>query len=489
MKNSLVLISVVPIGLLASMTTGAVTDTQTNSDRQGTVGYDRHGESPCSSFQIERLLSEDGSAQDNFGISVALSDKTALVGAFGDRIGTSSNAGSAYVFEQGSDGNWMETTKLVSSDFSSNDRFGFCVDLAGDTALIGAYQDDDNGPESGSAYVFQQQADGEWLETIKLLPSDGIDGDGFGASVSISSSIAIVGAPFADEAGPSSGSAYVFIRSNDGNWIESARLTASDADGGDYFGFSVAVMGTTAMVGAWGDDEKAEDAGSVYIFEQQPDGSWFETAKLMASNGTSADYFGYSLAMSGSTAIVGAFQEESEAGSAYIFEKQADSTWQETSILNSSDGASSDQFGLSVDISGNTAIVGAYQDDNLGSAYLFRRMADGSWIETEKLVDGSGQSGDHFGYTVAISGSNSLIGAYQDDDNGFNSGSAHILETACQCPDTNGDSLVDVTDVLIVIDSWGDCVPDQACPADVDGDGIVNVNDILLVISDWGVCE
>ena len=144
---------------------------------------------------------------------------------------------------------------------------------------------------------------------------------------------------------------------------------------------------------------------------------------------------------------------------------------------------------MSVDVSVNTAIVGAYQDDNLGSAYLFRRMADGSWIETEKLVDGSGQSGDHFGYTVAISGSNSLIGAYQDDDNGFNSGSAYILETACECPDSNGDSLVDVTDVLIAIDAWGDCVPDQDCPADVDGDGIVNVNDILLVIREWGICK
>lgn len=493
MKKSSVLIPLLPIGFAISVTTGAVTDTQTNYDRQGIVGYDRHGEPPCDSFQIENLLSGDGSAQDKFGISVALLHKTALIGAFEDRIGSSVNAGSAYIFEQGSDGGWMETAKLVSSDFSANDRFGFCVDLADDMALIGAYQDDDNGADSGSAYIFQQESNGQWLESIKLLPSDGIGGDGFGASVSISSSIAIIGAPFDDDAGTSSGSAYVFLRSDDGNWIESAKLTASDADGNDYFGFSVAIMGTTAMVGAWGEDEKAEDAGSVYIFEQEPDGTWIETAKLMASNGTPGDYFGYSLAMSESTAIVGAFQEESEAGTAYIFERQADSSWVETSILNSADGASNDRFGLSVDISLDTAIVGAYQDDDLGSssgsAYLFKRTADGSWIQTEKLVDTSGQIGDHFGYTVAISGSNSLIGACQDDDNGVNSGSAYIIETSCQCPDTNGDSLVDVTDVLIVIDAWGECVSDQDCPADVDGDGIVNVNDLLFTISEWGPCE
>ena len=201
MKNSLVLISVVSIGLLASMTMGAVTDTQTNSDSYKSIDDGRHGESPCDSFQLESLLPGDGSVQDKFGISVALSDKTALIGAFEDRIGSSVNAGSAYIFEQGSDGEWMETAKLVSSDFSANDRFGFCVDLAGGMALIGAYQDDDNGAESGSAYIFQQEPGGQWLESIKLLPSDGIGGDGFGASVSISSSIAIIGATAASAAG------------------------------------------------------------------------------------------------------------------------------------------------------------------------------------------------------------------------------------------------------------------------------------------------
>ncbi|MDG2095515.1 MAG: FG-GAP repeat protein, partial [Phycisphaerales bacterium] len=212
---------------MASVTTGAVTGNQANSDPYKSVVHDRHGESPCDSFQLESLLPGDGSAGDEFGISVALSDKTALIGAYKDRNGSSANTGSAYIFEQGSDGNWTETTKLVASDFASDDRFGLCVDLTGDIALIGVYQNDDNGLTSGSAYVFQRQIDGQWLESIKLLPSDGIEGDGFGASVSISSSIAIVGAPFADEAGASSGSAYVFIRSDDGNWIESARLTAS----------------------------------------------------------------------------------------------------------------------------------------------------------------------------------------------------------------------------------------------------------------------
>ena len=108
-------------------------------------------------------------------------------------------------------------------------------------------------------------------------------------------------------------------------------------------------------------------------------------------------------------------------------------------------------------------------------------------VETAKLLASVEQS-PQLGWSVAISGSNSLIGACQDDDNGVNSGSAYIIETPCQCPDTNGDSLVDVTDVLIVIDAWGECVPDQDCPADVDNDGIVNVNDILLVIGEWGPC-
>ena len=175
--------------------------------------------------------------------------KTALIGAFEDRIGSSVNAESAYIFEQGSDGEWTETAKLVSSDFSANDRFGFCVDLADDYGLIGAYQDDDNGADSGSAISSSRSpvANGSnrssFCHRMELVETGSVRAYRYPARSPSSA------APFDDDAGTSSGSAYVFLRSDDGNWVESAKLTASDADGNDYFGFSVAIMGTTAMVG------------------------------------------------------------------------------------------------------------------------------------------------------------------------------------------------------------------------------------------------
>ena len=184
------------------------------------------------------------------------------------------------------------------------------------------------------------------------------------------------------------------------------------------------------------------------------------------------------------------FQEESEAGTAYIFERQADSSWVETSILNSADGASNDRFGLSVDISVDTAIVGSCEDDDLGSVQAALLVQEnGGWLmDSDEACQYLGSNRRPLRLHRRHLGKQLPDERCQDDDNGVNSGSAYIIETPCQCPDTNGDSLVDVTDVLIVIDAWGECVPDQDCPADVDDDGIVNVNDILLVIGEWGPC-
>ena len=331
----------------------------------------------------------------------------------------------------------VETAKLLASDGSEGDKFGSFVAISGNTALVGAYSDDDDGTDSGSAYILEQQQDGSWLETAKLLASDG----------------------------------------------------ASD----DLFGDSVAISGTTALIGAYRDDDDGTDSGSAYIFEQQQDGSWLETAKLRASDGVSSDFFGLSVAISGNTALIGVYRDNGYRGSAYIFEQEQDGTWLEKTKLTASDGATDDNFGRSVAILGSTALVGASGDDDngsaSGSAYIFEQQDDGSWPETAKLLASDGAVTNQLGWSVAISGTTALIGAPKDDDNGADCGSAYIFETACQCPDTNGDSLVDVTDALIVIDSWGDCVPDADCPADVDGDGLVNVNDILLVISEWGACE
>ncbi len=450
-----------------------------------------HDESSCDPVETAKLLASDGSEGDKFGSFVAISGNTALVGAYSDDD-DGTDSGSAYILEQQQDGSWLETAKLLASDGTLYDKFGYSVAISGTTALVGSYGDDDNESASGSAYIFQQQQDGSWLETAKLLASDGASDDLFGRSVAISETTALIGSYGDDDNGTNSGSAYIFEQQVDGTWLETAKLLASDGASDDYFGRAVAISGTTAMIGAYNDDEK----GSAYIFQQQQDGSWLETAKLLASDGASDDRFGYNIAISGTIALVGNYADddnESSSGSAYIFQQQQDGSWLETTKLLASDGASSDYFGHSVDISGTIALVGAYGDDDnesaSGSAYIFEQQQDGSWPETAKLLASDGSIAEQFGYSVAISGTAAIAGSRLDDDNGADCGSAYIFETACQCPDTNGDGFIDVNDALIVIDAWGDCIPDQDCPADVDGDGLVNVNDILLIIGEWGLCE
>ena len=420
-----------------------------------------------------------------------------------------------------------QVAKLLASDGASNDWLGYSVAISGTTALVGASLDDDNGSNSGSAYIFEQQPDGSWLETAKLLASDGASTDFFGNSVAISGTIALVGAYRGDGNETNSGSAYIFEQQPDGSWLETAKLLASDGESSDYFGYSVAISETTVLIGAYEDGDNGSNSGSGYIFEQQQDGTWLETAKLTASDGASNDRLGYSVANSGTTALVGACYDDDNglnSGSAYIFEQQQDGSWLETAKLLASDGESNDWFGWSVAISGTIDLVGAYGDDDngsySGSAYIFKQQQDSSWLETAKLLAADGESTDYFGYSVAISGTTALVGAYADDDNGGNSGSASIfnipdlidcnengicdiddiafgtsedtngngIPDECECPDTNGDGTINVNDILAVIGGWDDCVPDADCPADVDGDGTVGVNDLLLVIGEWGEC-
>jgi len=375
-----------------------------------------------------KLIAFDGASADEFGISVAIDDNFAIVGArLDDDKGT--NSGSAYIFQR-SGGTWLQQAKLTASDGSSYDFFGNSVAMSGDVALVGAYLDDDDGTNSGSAYIFQRSG-GTWLQQAKLTASDGSSDDNFGFSVAIEGDFAIVGAYGDDDQGSASGSAYIFQRSG-GSWVEQTKLTASDGSSDDNFGWSVAISGDYALVGAHSDDDQGSYSGSAYIF-QRSCGAWLEQTKLTALDGSSDDLFGLSVAMSGDYALVGAYGDDdrgSYSGSAYIFQRSG-GTWLQQAKLTASDGSTGDFFGNSVAMSGDVALVGAYLDDDdgtsSGSAYIFQRSG-GTWLQQTKLTASEdGAFNDYFGWSVAISGPQSIIGAYGDDDKGSDSGSAYIL--------------------------------------------------------------
>ena len=268
----------------------------------------------------DKLTASDGAQSDQFGVSVSLSGDRALVGAPGDRDAGFST-GSAHVFDLAACGSACnETSKLTASDGAEFDRFGGSVSLSSDRALVGASGDDDNGPWSGSVYVFEVAACGATCtETQKLLPSDGVAVDYFGTSVSLDGGRALIGAPN-DDGGPEAGKAYVFAF--DGTiWAEEALLTSSDAEAQDGFGRSVSLSGDRALVGAFRDDDAGTNSGPAYVFAF--DGaSWSQEFKLTASDAAEFDEFGTSVSLSGDQALVAAAGDDddgSSSGSAYTF--------------------------------------------------------------------------------------------------------------------------------------------------------------------------
>ena len=386
-------------------------------------------------IEVAKLTASDGAADDYFGFSVALSGDTALVGIpYEDDNGNSS--GSAYIFErdQGGTDNWGQVIKIAASDGAAEDYLGYSVALEENTALVGAYRDDGIGVNSGSVYIFErdQGGIGNWGEVKKLTASDSAAGDEFGISVSLSGDTVLVGARRDDDNGTYSGSAYIFERDEGGadNWGEVKKLTASDGAADDEFGFAVALSGDIALVGSPYDDDDGADSGSSYLFERNQDGAgnWGQAKKLTASDGATIDYFGYSVALSGDTALVGTLY----ANSVYLFERDQGGAgnWGQIKILTASDGGEGEFFGGSLTLSGDTALVGAYNDAN-GSAYIYERDQGGAdnWGETAKLIASDGAASDFFGYAVALSGDTALVGSPYDDDDGSYSGSAYVFSS------------------------------------------------------------
>ena len=226
----------------------------------------------------QKLTASDAAAGDRFGFYVSLSGDTAVIGATED----DNTSGAAYMFERDSTGYWREQQKLTASDRASGDGFGWGLSISGDTAVIGSSHDDDNGDRSGSAYVFVRDGAGIWREQQKLTASNGADSDRFGVAISISGDKVLIGAD--QDANGGNGSAYLFARDGSGVWQEQKIFTASDGAANDSFGWSVSLSGYTAMVGAFKDDDNGFESGSVYVFGTGDPGNDMLTIKKLINH-------------------------------------------------------------------------------------------------------------------------------------------------------------------------------------------------------------
>ena len=359
----------------------------------------------------QKVTASDGTANSYFGSAAALNGSTALIGADGDN----SFQGAAYLFTK-SNGSWSEGQKLTASDGLPGDEFGYRVVLADNTLLVGAFTATVGGVVSqGAAYVFTQ-SNGTWSESQKLIASDGALFDNFGASVALDGSTLVVGANGATVGGnPAQGAVYVFTESN-GTWTQTQKLTANDGAAYDNFALSVALKGSTILVGspraAIGGNA---GQGALYVFTES-NGTWSQTQKLTASDGATNDSFGESVALDGSTALIGAYNATINGhiwqGAVYFF-TESNGSWSEGQKLTASDGTAGANFGNAVALNGSTALIGAdastvgsntYQ----GKAYLFTESG-GNWSQSDTFIASDGAVDDYFGAALAWDGATALI--------------------------------------------------------------------------------
>ena len=386
-----------------------------------------------------KILPSDGAAGDRFGAwYVSLNGNTALIGAYLDDD-NGADSGSAYIFRyNGSD--WVQEQKLLAFDGAANDEFGKALSVNGDTAFVGSFLDDDNGADSGSVYVFRYNGI-NWVFEQKLRATDGDAGDGFGRYLDVKGSLAVVGAKFDDDNGADSGSVYVF-RYNGINWVEEQKLTASDGAADDYFGFTPSISGNVVVVGSPGDDDMGDGSGSAYVFRYNGI-NWVEEQKLIASDGFAGARLGEETFVDGNTVLVSCSRDDDRgagSGSVYVFRYDGIS-WKEVQKLIGSDTAAGDLFSSTPSISGDVLVVGAHFDDDhgsqSGSAYVFRWNGS-SWVEDQKLLASDGDADDYYGGRLSISGDFILVSASRNDDNGNDSGSVYIYDISTPPGDDGG---------------------------------------------------
>lgn len=394
--------------------------------------------------QVAKLTAADGAANDHFGISVSISGDIVIVGggAFQD---------AAYVFyrDESGPGAWGQVAKLTIADSMWDNDFGIAVSISGDTAIVGASYDtpDNDHLRQGAAYVFYRNQGGPdaWGQVAKLVTTDGAPEDRFGGSVSINGDTVVIGAMGVDIGGNvEQGAAYIFYRDRGGadTWGQVGKITSADGAVDDNFGVSVSVSGDTAIVGSG-----ANIGGAAYVYYRDQGGAdaWGQVIKLTAADNAAGLGFGR-VAVNGDIAIVGASGADiggrADQGAAYIFYRNQGgaNAWGQVVKLTAADGAAEDLFGWSVAVSGDTAVVGSQwadigSNEYQGAAYIFDRNQGGpdSWGQVEKLVAEDGVAYDNFGYAVAVSGETSVVGAaFATVGGNASQGAAYVFgPTAC----------------------------------------------------------
>ncbi len=383
----------------------------------------------CRAEETGKFFASDGQEGDNFGVSVDLDGDVAIVGALTSETGLAS--GSAYIYRfDGKRQQWREEAKLVPPGLVERDRFGVSVSLHRGVALVGTQPS----TRLGTVYVYRYDGHG-WLLEAELTAPDGEFGDRFGQSVSLYGDVAVVGAELDNnENGPNAGSAYVFRRGENG-WPFEQKLLASDGGRNDTMGRSVSVYDGRIIVGSHGYDVSR---GIAYLYRYEQ-GAWVEEAQVHAADGESHWAFGWSVALGDSIAGVG--QPNSPIESVYVFRRGPDG-WAQEAKLGPAQATDTyaDQLTIHSDLLLVGVPGDDERARRAGSAFLYR-FNGLRWVEAQRLFASDGMEFDNLGFSVAVSGSVALVTARGADINGTSQGATYSYGLT-RCRECSGDESI-----------------------------------------------
>lgn len=442
--------------------------------------------------QLAKLTDPAGAPVDRLAFSVALlGDSLALSVPFRDD--PFENSGAVFIFD-GAPTDWNRRAALVLPEPGPYEGLGRALAAANGRVFAGSVI-------RRSVFVFEV-ASNEWQYLGSLIPEGPPINDGYPSSSAASGDRLVVGASW-----DNAGAAYVFERGADGLWSQIASLLAADGTFGDEFGTAVAIDGDVIVVGAPADDPFGFASGSAYLFERQPDGAWIQTAKLLPLDNGQLDHFGYSVAVQDGTVFVGATYAPDgnvSPGAVYVYEVDAGNTWMQIQKVTPPAGQNADEFGSAVAIEGGLGLVGAqsYHANGLpGAAFVYQRQVDRRWRRVGSLMAQDPQYLSQFGRSVALHGNVAIVGAphYDAIDAEGNlvedAGAAYVFAVG---PDDDGDGAMDVCecraagdldlsgaieigDLLILLSSFGLDVG-----GDLDGDGSTGLQDLAALLSGFG---